>query len=73
MTLQEFETTHNEKWTPSTNEVLMRVASNLSDLHIEKTFFSDEQMDNKLNSLKGYIFDYMEVLRNNPTDLPPNR
>lgn len=73
MNLEQFETEHKELWTPSTNDVLMRVASNLSDLHIEKSFFTDEQMDDKLNSLKKYIFDYMDVLRENPSDLPPNR
>lgn len=62
MTLQEFETKHYERWTPSTRDVLMRVASNLSDLHIEKDFFTPQQMDDKLNNLKEYIFDYRKVL-----------
>ena len=62
MTLQEFETKHSERWTPSTRDVLMRVASNLSDLHIEKDFFTPQQMDDKLNNLKEYIFDYRKVL-----------
>jgi len=81
MTLQEFETKHYERWTPSTVDVLMRVASNLSDLHIEKDFFTPQQMDDKLNNLKEYIFDYRIVLkqdyRNNrqgkeTIDFPPN-
>tara|TARA_R110002050_G_scaffold193543_1_gene328546 strand:- start:1091 stop:1342 length:252 start_codon:yes stop_codon:yes gene_type:complete len=62
MNLQEFETKHHERFTPSTRDVLMRVASNLSDLHIEKDFFTPQQMDDKLNSLKEYIFDYRKVL-----------
>lgn len=49
--------------TLKTTDVLMRVASNLSDLHIEKDFFTSEQMDTKLNNLKKYIFDYQSVLR----------
>ena len=65
MTLQEFQTKHDEMWTPSTRDVLMRVASNLSDLHIEKDFFTPQQMDNKLNNLKEYIFDYRKVLELN--------
>ena len=63
MTLQEFEIKHHERWTPSTTDVLMRVASNLSDLHIEKDFFSPKEMDRKLNNLKEYIFDYRDVLK----------
>ncbi len=74
MTLEQFKSKHKEWCTPSTNEVLMRVASNLSDLHIEKDIWTGEQIDNKLNSLKGYIFDYMDVLRaTNVSDLPTNR
>tara|TARA_A100001201_G_scaffold78846_1_gene70595 strand:+ start:200 stop:409 length:210 start_codon:yes stop_codon:yes gene_type:complete len=63
MTIEQFKEKHNEWSYPDTNNVLMRIASNLSDLHIEKTFFTDEEMDNKLNALKKYIFDYQEVLR----------
>jgi hypothetical protein len=66
MTKQEFINKHGEFLTPellSTTDVLMRIASNLSDLHIEKTFFTPEEMDEKLNSLKSYIFDYMAVVR----------
>ena len=75
MTLEEFKSKHKERYTNvSTNDVLMRVASNLSDLHIEKDIFTGDQIDNKLNSLKGYIFDYMDVLRTtNVSDLPINR
>ena len=63
MTKSEFCEKYGEWSTPTTNDVLMRIASNLSDLHIEKTFFTPEQMDEKLNSLKRYIFDYQSVLR----------
>ena len=63
MTIEQFKEKHNEWGYPDTNNVLMRIASNLSDLHIEKTFFTDEEMDQKLNALKKYIFDYQEVLR----------
>ena len=75
MTLEQFKSKHKERYTNvSTNDVLMRVASNLSDLHIEKDIWTGEQIDKKLNSLKGYIFDYMDVLRSTPVnDLPTNR
>jgi len=74
MTLKQFESKHDERFSTSTNDVLMRVASNLSDLHIEKDIWTGEQIDKKLNSLKRYIFDYMDVLRSTPVnDLPTNR
>ena len=74
MTLEQFKSKHKEWHSPSTNDVLMRVASNLSDLHIEKDIWTGQQIDDKLNSLKGYIFDYMDVLRTNSvSDLPTNR
>tara|TARA_B100000497_G_scaffold115834_1_gene139699 strand:- start:1175 stop:1549 length:375 start_codon:yes stop_codon:yes gene_type:complete len=63
MTTQEFENKYDERFGfPDTQDMLMRVASNLSDLHIEKGYFTPEQMDNKLNNLKEYIFDYKRVL-----------
>ena len=73
MTKQEFIKTHRE-FLPAdlftTNDMLMRVAANLSDLHIEKSFFTPEQMDQKLDSIKEYIFDYMDVLRNEEKNVP---
>jgi len=66
MTKSEFCEKHNE-WqsaeTLQTTDVLMRIASNLSDLHIEKHLFTPEQMDEKLINLKKYIFDFHSVLR----------
>lgn len=63
MTTQEFENKYDERFGfPDTQDMLMRVASNLSDLHIEKSYFTPDQMDNKLNNLKEYIFDYKRVL-----------
>ena len=65
MTLQEFENKHDEKeyLRPiNADHVLMRIASNLSDLHIEIEWFDTDQIDNKLNALKEYIFDYQRVL-----------
>lgn len=62
----EFCEKYNESYsaeTLQTTDVLMRIASNLSDLHLEKNFFTSEQMDEKLNNLKKYIFDFHSVLR----------
>jgi hypothetical protein len=63
MTIFEFEEKYQTRSTPNTNDVLMRVASNLSDLHIEKDFFTPQQMDGKLNAIKEFIFDWQSVLR----------
>ena len=63
MTNQEFQTKYGERATVETQDVLMRIASNLSDLHIEKSFFTPEEMDKKLNAIKAYIFDYNSVLK----------
>ena len=62
MTRKEFYNRHNEMFDHfDTSDVLMRIASNLSDLHNAKNL-SQEQLDNRLNSLKEYIFDYKRVL-----------
>jgi len=63
MTIFQFEEKYQTWSTPNTNDVLMRVASNLSDLHIEKDFFTPQQMDEKLNTIKEFIFDWQSVLR----------
>jgi len=63
MTRFEFEEKYQTWSTPNTSDVLMRVASNLSDLHIEKEFFTPTQMDEKLNAIKRFIFDWQSVLR----------
>ena len=63
MTRFEFEEKYQTWSTPNTNDVLMRVASNLSDLHIEKDFFTPNEMDAKLNAIKEFIFDWRMVLR----------
>ena len=63
MTIFEFEEKYQTWSTPNTNDVLMRIASNLSDLHIEKDFFTPQQMDEKLNAIKEFIFDWQSVLR----------
>lgn len=63
MTIFQFEEKCQTWSTPNTNDVLMRVASNLSDLHIEKDFFTPQQMDEKLNAIKEFIFDWQSVLR----------
>lgn len=65
MTKQEFIDKHRE-FQPvelfGTYDVIRRIASNLSDLHMEKEFFTSEEMDNKLNAMKQYMWDYVDVM-----------
>lgn len=63
MTRFEFEKKYQTWSTPNTNEVLLRVASNISDLHIEKHILTPNEMDEKLNTIKQFIFDWQKVLR----------
>lgn len=58
MTKQEFQQKYGEMSMFDTQDVLMRIASNLSDMHYNRL-----DVDDKLNSIKKYIFDYMDVLR----------
>lgn len=58
MTKQEFQQKYGEMPMFDTQDVLMRIASNLSDMHYNRL-----DVDDKLNSIKKYIFDYMDVLR----------
>ena len=58
MNRQEFIQKHCQRPDFDQSDVLMRITANLSDLHIEKEFFSPEQMDAKLNAIKEYISDY---------------
>ena len=45
-----------------TSEVLMRIASNLSDMQVVNSMFSqNKDLDDMMNKLKKYIFDYMDV------------
>ena len=63
MIKQEFQEKYGERPSMETSDVLMRIASNLSDLQIEKDFFTPEQIDAKINALKTYISDYQTVIR----------
>jgi hypothetical protein len=61
MTKQEFQTKYDEMPYFETQDILMRIASNLSDMQM---YLSDnKEMVEKMNSLKNYIFDYKTVLR----------
>jgi hypothetical protein len=61
MTKQEFQTKYDENTFFNTQDVLMRLAANLSDMQM---YLSDnKEMVEKMNSLKDYIFDYKTVLR----------
>jgi hypothetical protein len=58
MTRDEFNKKYSERSYSDTSDVLMRIASNLSDLQHDTDNFSD-----KLNLLKEYIFDYKTVIK----------
>jgi len=65
MTKQEFVDHYKELHsaeTLQTRDVLMRIASSLSNLHIQKVFMSSDEIDRALNNIKEYVFDYMDVL-----------
>jgi hypothetical protein len=57
MTKQEFIEKYKEFELFDTQDVLMRIASNLSDLQ------NEDNNSDKINSLKEYIFDYKSVLK----------
>lgn len=63
MNRQQFAQKHCQRPDFDQSDVLMRISSNLSDLHIEKEFFSPEQMDDKLNAIKEYISDYRSMIK----------
>jgi len=63
MNKQQFIQKHCQRPDFDQSDVLMRITSNLSDLHIEKEFFTPEQMDTKLNAIKEYISDYRIMLK----------
>jgi hypothetical protein len=65
MTKEAFSTKYGERSADllTSNDVLSRVASNLSDLQIEKGFLTSDEIDSKLNALKGYIFDFQSITK----------
>jgi hypothetical protein len=63
MNREEFVKKWDEFSDVETTDVLSRVASNLSDLQ-EEILMGLATTNNKINSLKEYIFDYKKVIRN---------
>ena len=70
MTVQEFIKKHDnlqvlfeENSEDIAIDVLDITISNLSDLHFEKSFFTEKQMDNKINSIKDLLWDLQEMLK----------
>lgn len=70
MTVQEFIKKHDnlqvlfeENAQDIAIDILDITIANLSDLHFEKSFFTEKQMDNKINSLKDLLWDLQEVLK----------
>lgn len=63
MTISEFQTKYNQsEYQMNNDDILSRIQSNLSDLQIEKDFFTPEQMDEKLNAIKTFISDWKSVI-----------
>lgn len=60
MTKQEFETVYGER-DLNTQDVLMRIAANLSDMQMHLS--NNPEIVEEMNELKNYIFDYKTVLR----------
>lgn len=64
MTKQEFYQKHREfSEDINTQDVLTRIAGAISNLHMEKNFLSPQEMDETLNGIKEYIFDYKDLLK----------
>lgn len=63
MNRQEFTDRYHRTPGFTTSDVLMDITSILSDLHIEKEFYTPAEMDAKLNTTKEYILDYRSVLK----------
>lgn len=59
MSREEFNKKYGESSYSDTSDVLMRIASNLSDLQ-----HNSSNLNDRLNVLKQYIFDYKTVVRN---------
>jgi len=64
MTKQEFQKQYGEMAMFDTSDVLMRIASNLSDIQTLIEWEHNQDANARLNAIKEYIFDYQTVLRN---------
>ena len=66
---QEFSVKYGEFSDVTNSEILMRIQSNLSDLHIETqsknhaSLKKQQVIDDKLNAMKAYIADFDSVLK----------
>ena len=59
MSREEFNKKYGESSYSDTSDVLMRISINLSDLQ-----HNSSNLNDRLNVLKQYIFDYKTVVRN---------
>jgi hypothetical protein len=63
MTKQEFQKQYGEMPMFDTSDVLMRIASNLSDIQLLIEWEQNQDANARLNSIKEYIFNYQDVIR----------
>jgi hypothetical protein len=64
MSRDEFKEKYGQIGDSSTEDVLMRIASNLSDLQHNTSILKD-----RIDMLKEYIFDYKSVIKNEKLDI----
>jgi hypothetical protein len=64
MSRDEFKEKYSQIGDSSTEDVLMRIASNLSDLQHNTSILKD-----RIDMLKEYIFDYKSVIKNEKLDI----
>ncbi len=64
MSRDEFKEKYGQIGDSSTEDVLMRIASNLSDLQHTTSILKD-----RIDMLKEYIFDYKSVIKNEKLDI----
>ena len=64
MSRDEFKEKYGQIGDLSTEDVLMRIASNLSDLQHNTSILKD-----RIDMLKEYIFDYKSVIKNEKLDI----
>jgi hypothetical protein len=64
MSRDEFKEKYGQIGDSSAEDVLMRIASNLSDLQHNTSILKD-----RIDMLKEYIFDYKSVIKNEKLDI----
>lgn len=66
MNITEFINKYDEKHSVDTieaNDILFRISSNLSDLKFEQEFKPTEEVNEKIDALREYLFDFRQVMK----------